>query len=625
MSDTAGYDVLCMDQWKCRLDMDQPCGMVSFEETCWLCDNLTAWNRAMSALGLTLEEPRPGTLRLRCLLDAEADVERVTTTRQASFLASWLLCHHPCIQEVTLSRSGRVNPPVEEPPFQIYLRPQLSTVASRRLRSLHLRDIIIARLELIGLEAVIGLETLDIKVDEIDQHFADKIDVLMEHNRATLKKVGIWEVSNTRCRLAMVESLVACERLALCSNVMEGRMPEMDAMVHLMRVSTTLKEVIAKPLYQADLSLIAEALETNRTLTKLLLYAEDCASIVNLFRSLELNNNLEDLSLCGFVRFNAQAVASAVMNNSRLRSLYIEVSVGEEGNIRHLSEALSQNSTLHSLTLHYAGISMSEVSALCKALRVNKTLKTLQLEVMNSTPEERTFLARQLLADDCYDRVRLRGWGWTPDLSQHPVTSSGIFAEQRRRDLYARYCYLEVAVKQEPDARVALLCEALKKNRHIKRLRMWIENVDSANEIFRALTVNAAVTFLDITLRVAANEETMEAFSDMLSRNKAITGMSVRLKRKNAEQFLDSVARAMSRNRLIVSFMNYWKLRDHVPSSILESVRRNQCSLNRAVEFVLQRRDDRRGAECFELFVRNPLYDDPPDESCRNSGCGCTA
>ncbi|KAL1466469.1 hypothetical protein MTO96_042715 [Rhipicephalus appendiculatus] len=38
----------------------------------------------------------------------------------------------------------------------------------------------------------------------------------------------------------------------------------------------------------------------------------------------------------------------------------------------------------------------------------------------------------------------------------------------------------------------------------------------------------------------------------------------------------------------------------------MESVRRNQCSLNRAVEFVLQRRNDRRGAECFELFVGTP-------------------
>ncbi|KAL1478011.1 hypothetical protein MTO96_035297, partial [Rhipicephalus appendiculatus] len=38
MSDTAGYDESCADQWKSRLDMDKPCGMVRSKETCWLCD-----------------------------------------------------------------------------------------------------------------------------------------------------------------------------------------------------------------------------------------------------------------------------------------------------------------------------------------------------------------------------------------------------------------------------------------------------------------------------------------------------------------------------------------------------------------------------------------------------------
>ncbi|KAL1478018.1 hypothetical protein MTO96_035296 [Rhipicephalus appendiculatus] len=146
----------------------------------------------------------------------------------------------------------------------------------------------------------------------------------------------------------------------------------------------------------------------------------------------------------------------------------------------------------------------------------------------------------------------------------------------------------------------------LKKNQYIERLNIRIEKADSAKEILRALTANAAVNFLDIDLPGATNDETTEAFSGMLSSNKAITGMSVWLEGENAQQFLDSVAKPMSRNRRIISFICRVDCRINVPPSIRESVRRNQCSLNRALEFVLERRDDRRGAECFELFVGTP-------------------
>ncbi|KAL1478014.1 hypothetical protein MTO96_035292 [Rhipicephalus appendiculatus] len=403
MSDTAGYDESCADQWKSRLDMDKPCGMVRSKETCWLCDDLTAWNREMRALGLELEESRPGMFLLRCSFGTEADSEQVNTFRQASFLASWLLCHHPCIQEVKVSCPRTVNPPVEETPFQIQLRPPSSTLNTRKLRGLYISETCSARLDIRDLEVVIDLETLYINVDRINQHFAAQIDVLMEHNGATLKKVDIWDYGRTGNRLTKFESLVACECLTLMSPV-------------------------------------------------------------------------------------------------------------------------------------------SEASPLCAIT-------------------------------------------WPPN---------------------RRVNNLIVEVRQEPDAKVALLCEMLKKNRCIKCLSIRIQKADSAKEIWRALTANVAVNFLCINMPAAAYEEATEAFSDMLSRNNAITGMSMLLEGENAQKFLDSIAKAMSSNRRIVSFSSQFDCRIYVPFSIRESVRRNQCSLNRAVEFVLNRRDDRRGAKCFELFVGTP-------------------
>ncbi|KAH7939323.1 hypothetical protein HPB52_010884 [Rhipicephalus sanguineus] len=300
MADPACHNESCAYQWKSQLDMDKPCGAVSSEETCWLCHDLTAWNRVMNVLALVLEESRPGMLLLRCSVEKKPDSEQVTAARQASFLASWLLRHHPLL-------------------------------ASSQSRA----------------------------------------------------------------------------------------------------------EQIVLP------------------------------------------------------------------------------DIGE--------------------------LSLDSVSAIFNALALNK-----------------------------------------------------------------RVNHLDIAVKQEPDARVALLCETLKKNGSMKHFTIVIENVDSGTEILRALAANAAVSFLYITLRMVAIEKTTEAFSDMLSRNNAITSIVVDLYGEGAQQFLDLIVKAMSGNKLIVSFISRVGYYTYVPTSILESVRRNKCALNRAVEFVLQRRDDRRGGECFELFAGRP-------------------
>ncbi|KAL1483922.1 hypothetical protein MTO96_050156, partial [Rhipicephalus appendiculatus] len=464
MSDTAGYDASCVDEWKRRLDMVKSCGMLTSKQTCWLCDDLTAWNREMRALGLELEESRPGMFLLRCSLGTDADSEQVNTFRQASFLASWLLCHHPCIQDVIVSCPTSVISPAEESPFQIQLRLPSSTVTTRRLRGLYITETSSDRLDLRDLEVVIGLETLSIDVDGINQHFAAEIDVLMEHNGATLKKVEIWEAGKTRNRLTKVESLVACESLALKSPVSEVRIPDMDMMVQLMRVSTTLKEVTAQKIYQVDLALIAEALATNHTLQKLSLDVEKCASIVGLFRSLEVNNSLTDLSLWNYVRLSTsdtQAVASAVLNNTTLRSLHMAVYDSAVGGMEQLSEALTKNCTLHLLSLEYFGIPMSEVSALCRALRVNKTLKTLHILIVDGSEVESTSLAQQLLADDCYDRVRLGPWTEPYLRILAPVLASSLSSAEQ---------ILLPDISELSLDSVTALCNTLATNRRVSHL-----------------------------------------------------------------------------------------------------------------------------------------------------------
>ncbi|KAH7938811.1 hypothetical protein HPB52_000446 [Rhipicephalus sanguineus] len=118
MSHGEDYDALSADNWKGQLDLDRPCGAVSTQQTCWLCDNFTAWNRAMRTLGLELEESMPGALLLQWSFDAQMGLDQVTTAREASLLASSLLRQHRCIQDLSMIDPYSNDYTEEHPPFQ---------------------------------------------------------------------------------------------------------------------------------------------------------------------------------------------------------------------------------------------------------------------------------------------------------------------------------------------------------------------------------------------------------------------------------------------------------------------------------------------------------------------------
>ncbi|KAH6924298.1 hypothetical protein HPB50_014711 [Hyalomma asiaticum] len=131
-------DFLSGGQWKGQLDLDRPCRALSSDETCWLCDDFTAWNPVMYQLDLQLAETTPGTMLLRCISEPREDRDPVTAARQTSWLASWLLCHHTCIQELAVECAIGTSSPAAQPSFPIFLRRRSSSPPLRRLRSLRI-------------------------------------------------------------------------------------------------------------------------------------------------------------------------------------------------------------------------------------------------------------------------------------------------------------------------------------------------------------------------------------------------------------------------------------------------------------------------------------------------------
>lgn len=620
MPDTESYDLLYIEKWKRQLDIYRPCTGGSSREACWLRDNLAKFNRMMHPLALELEESRPGALHLRSLHTAQVNTDPSRIAREASFLASWLLCNHTCIQD--LSVSCMILAPEEQGPFPIRLLRPSSKTTCRRLRALKIFEGSTAHLALPDIDAIVGVETLHVDIARPNEYAAAKIDALLQRNHSTLRRVGINDHGENSHALKSVESLVACEYLALRSLRGESGLLEINSVTRLMSFSSTLKELIAFPIAQGDVPIIASALETNRTLTKLSLHVEKCSSVEKLFEAVELNHTLKDLFVLGIADASTtfvQAVASALKNNRTLKSLYMLVRRGGCRGLRHWSEALWKNCTLLFFGMFQWQFPVIEASALCKALRVNKSLKKLKLMSVSGSEEERVSLARQLLADKCYDRVHLGCWTaaslrilspvlvssercpeqlWLPDLCQlsHDIVNAifSVLASNKRVN------HLEVSVKHEPDARVALLCDALKRSRSIEFLRIHIMNGNSANEILRALAVNKSITEVNMSLQVPAAQETVAALSDMLLLNKSITIIVAWLPADGNRRFMDSVVQGMLGNRKIISLTCCSQL--YIPPDLLESLRRNMSTLNIAVEFVLQHRVDRHSAECFELF-----------------------
>ncbi|KAH6924781.1 hypothetical protein HPB50_024587 [Hyalomma asiaticum] len=630
MSDNEGCSAVPTDRWKGQLDFDRPCGAVSSDETCWLCEDICAWNRAMHGLAYELVETRPRTLLLRYMTNVEVERDPPTAAREVSFLVSWLMSHHPCIQELEVKCAVRADDPSSRPYFPIHIRHESPAQPCRRLRFLDITESSSAHLNLEDMDAIVGLETLFIDAGETNKYFTAKIEALLERNHESLKRVSICEHSPKRREgLRLLESLVACEWITLKSPHNKSKMPDMDSVVTLMRTSTNLKEVTVQPILQGEVPVIARALESNLTLTKVSLYVETRGSIEELFRALQMNKHLSELGLysCVFVKSSCmRAIASALENNDTLKALYMgSVFLDNCQGVGQWSEALSKNNTLQFLRIYCGNFSMNDISVFCKALQVNKSLKTLMLPGVIGSQEERTSLAQQLLADDCYDRVELGPWSEAflkvllPVLASSPRSPEQIWLPdigELSRDTVSTFCSalasnkkirnVTVDVNGEPDARVALLCSALAKNRFIQVLCVHIENGESAKEILRALALNTALSELEITLRVASDEDTAAAFSDMLSSNNAMTSISVCLNVDHPRLFVDAIAQGISNNRRIVTLGCWTRGESSVPSIVLESVRRNKCALNRAMEFVLQRREDKHTAECFELFLGRP-------------------
>lgn len=645
-ADTPGTTNACSDQhsasvpsavatetWD-QLDFDRACS----HPECWLCTELTPWNQAMHGLAFELVELRPGKLRLRSIPRGDIEGHRAVAAAKASFLVSWLLQHHQCIDELKVACGDSSY--LGEEVFPIRVRLPSGGNHRRTIRGLEVVDNASGRprhnfYELQELGAVSGLERLKLDLGEFEPEFGAEVGQLLRRNAGSIKRLHFSGLKLPRRVHNALRYLFSCESLMI---LLRGGLPDIDPVVQLMHSSTALKELTVGPIAsRSHIAAIANELKTNTSLTKLHVSIRDfacCPSpvpLLPLFAALQVNTTLKVLQLtdCCISGVCGQALALLLQKSTSLRLLYMDNAYITESSLVLLAVSLEANFALESLHLLSQTLPINGVLALFKALRVNKTLKNLRIWNIVCSEEVSALLVRQLTQDNCYGRVQLR-WAdpHLPGLTAVLTSSfpgpeelhlpyihllSATLLKQLFDALASNKCVrtLQVCIAEDPKETGRALCKMLRVNRSIQCLSLSIDEdtFKFVEEVSHALAENASITELMLYIPSVQKFETATTLSYLLAHNKVVTKFIFRSLNNLCPKFVTEVFQGMLQNQIVVKFGldNCWCC-NNASFPLFDRVRRNRGVLNQAVHFVVSPSLDRQRAEAFELFAGRSCF-----------------
>ncbi|XP_075742067.1 uncharacterized protein LOC142794794 [Rhipicephalus microplus] len=233
-------------------------------------------------------------------LDFKRKCDATTAARRASFLVSWHLAQHRCIEEFRATCALPCGRSLEETPFPIRLRP--STGDRRSLHRLEIEERPTVALVVRDIDAVTDLETVRITARSVRHEFAAEVEELLRRNASSIKTLDITNINNVpRNIVRLLGSLVKCETLRICSlmDFIKG-LPDAQTVGKLVRTSDALNKLSVGPVLEPQFFLLARALKYNPTLTTLALVLPDSATEPKaLFLALEGNTVLQELWLKG--------------------------------------------------------------------------------------------------------------------------------------------------------------------------------------------------------------------------------------------------------------------------------------------------------------------------------------
>ncbi|KAK8757983.1 hypothetical protein V5799_004387 [Amblyomma americanum] len=617
---------LTTDHWKGQLNFRRICTFAGPLDRCGLLSELPSWNRVLYSLEYELAETCPGKLSLRYVPHDPMDkcaVSAASKPAQAAFLISWLLEHHGCIDELSVSSS--LSAPQANIPVRLR-RPLVGTA----IRSLEvtLCTFYSGACYLVeqDVDALRGIEQLRIRDGTATDE--SRLVSLLRNNSHSLTFVQLSHTLLSQHMLDALQRLEKCESVTLsdCTSD-DDTFSESNALTAMLRSMAALKTLTFSSDRDAEwnFSAISAALKANVTLTALDLAVDavdETSSPKELFAALEENHSVRTLRVkvgaidasCG------TALASALRRNSCLVNLHLAGNVDDHCLIL-MAEALSQNTTLENLDVRNAEFGASGVWALCDAINTNKTLKKLVLPEFSVPKEYRPALAEKLAQADGYRRVlqpfldeydlqalstRLACPTTCPeeitdiDFCSLSDATMKLFFDA----LSSSSCVQAFTVSIEENCRVNVLCEMLVANRSISSVHITIEMDDGmiVQQLLNAIEGNKKISKLAISI-CSAEIGAASAVSDFISRNRTVTTLTLCIGEHRQYRVVEQISRGMKINPIIVELgggpwcdMSY---------AIFAALQRNRVALNRAADFALGRRES-RCAEAFQLFSRTP-------------------
>ncbi|KAL3206436.1 hypothetical protein MRX96_052826 [Rhipicephalus microplus] len=237
----------------------------------------------------------------------------------------------------------------------------------------------------------------------------------------------------------------------------------------------------------------------------------------------------------------------------------------------------------------------------------------------------REALAQTLATNDSYGHVQL-AWAY-PDVDGLWKVLTSPTACPKEVHLQNTHCLTEESLGKLFDAialsecvhtfrvlwtgnvrrKVAAFCEMVKSNRFIRNLYIFIETGNLAHSVLHALSENVRIDTVMIAIETIKMVRAARDISHFLVHNKAATSFSLTLACPVSTLFVKKLSNGLWQNGLIVGFrFSADFLCNNRSFTFFQVVRRNKVALNRAADFMLQRKADRECAEAFELFSKMP-------------------
>lgn len=636
-------NVECWREKLAALDLVRECSVPTSEDSCWLCDDLEAWNRVLQPLKLHLYNTWHGVLNLRTRdYKVTAEFEELDTPYDTTFFTVWLPKKHHCVVEVNLNQN-----------FQCFRAVSIPDSVARSPS--HLRRISIDgdasfdwSLLLDALGPIEQLEELRLDEVMVSNSLASTVAQLLLANADSMKAfcLSVTSIPGSSADILM-SGISKCGKLRELTFYANLGLAGAKDFAMLLRTTETLEklsvieqrsdgvpddeEINYEKNNEEILTAVGDLLSRNSTLTELA-YRTQQHLIVGILNILETNNVLRCLTITTTYMTDSTehdhrvgtALKSMLTKNTVLRSLILEDFDINYDFAGPVSEGLQQNTTLECIDLYYSTLSFCALEAFCSVLGINRTLSSLKVGYHEGNFTERRALSAELAKTQCYGRLQMFWNHWdAPGLSAALLelsvcpTQLGLDTGIFTREAFSAVCNavassvrlkeLKVHFRNTSTTRVDSLFDALCQNKSLEHV---ILHEDTNCEHFVG-TAAASLHFNKSVAQLEAHCSSVDELSAMMiasliSSNESIWRLQLYSKVEVRPACKDIISSALVENQFITFCFPFSVCHDDSFATVEEAQQRNFARLRQAARFVMRQNTDKVCAEAFEHFKFKP-------------------